>query len=172
MVSRREENKTNPISGWGMAQHNLLNRRGQCLHRIQNSCCSGFVLSWLNALIVSWAVRMCDATEGRYMGMLWETSWGLRLGGDNCSCNSVGVCFLFHLLVSLMHQVYIKTFCIRHQLLPEFFFHQLPEYFPHKTFHKATFKTCGRRRFAFFLDATMPALRAVKKKYIVWLQSG
>ena len=31
-----------------------------------------------------------------------------------------------------MHQVYIKTFCIRHQLLPEFSFHQLPENFHDK----------------------------------------
>ena len=58
------------------------------------------------------------------------TSQGLdRLGGDDCSCYSVSVVILFHLLVSLMHQVYIKIFCIRHQLLPEFSFHQLPKNF-------------------------------------------
>ena len=51
------------------------------------------------------------------------------LGGDNCSCYSVSVCILFHLLVSLMHHIYIKIFCIRHQLLTEFSFHQLPENF-------------------------------------------
>ena len=34
-------------------------------------------------------------------------TWGG--GGDNCSCDSV--CILFHLLVSLMHQVHIKVFC-------------------------------------------------------------
>ena len=55
---------------------------------------------------------MGDASRGGYTGTLWETSSDL---------------VLFHLLVSLMHQVYIKIFCMRHQLLPEFSFHQLPE---------------------------------------------
>ena len=60
----------------------------------------------------------------------WEAVGDIfRLGADNCSCYSVSVVILFHLLVSLMHQVYITTFCIRHQLLPEFSFHQLPENF-------------------------------------------
>ena len=39
----------------------------------------------------------------------------------------VNVDVLFHLLVSLMPRVYIKLFCVGHQLLPEFSFHQLPE---------------------------------------------
>ena len=54
------------------------------------------------------------------MGMLWETSSDLGGGGgvNNCSCYSVDVCILLDLLVSLMHQVYIKTFCIRHQPHP------------------------------------------------------
>ena len=53
-----------------------------------------------------------------------------RLGGDNCSCYSVSICMLFQLLVSLMHQVYIKLFCMRHQLLPEFSFQQLSSHRP------------------------------------------
>ena len=84
----------------------------------------------VTAAIHGCAVRMGDASRERYKEMLWETS--SDLGGDNCSCSSVSVCILFHLLVSLMHQVYIKIFCIRHQLLPEFSFHQLPEIFHNK----------------------------------------
>ena len=37
---------------------------------------------------------------------------------DNCSCYRVSICILCHLLVSLMHQVYIKILC-RHQPLPD-----------------------------------------------------
>ena len=54
-----------------------------------------------------------------------------RHGGDNYSCYSVSVCILFHLLVSLMNQVYFKFSCMWHQLLPEFSFHQLPENYHH-----------------------------------------
>ena len=52
------------------------------------------------------AVGMGDASRGRYTGRLWETS--SDLGGCHCSCCSVSVCILFHLLVSLMHQVYVS----------------------------------------------------------------
>ena len=63
----------------------------------------------------------------------WEAEWDiLRLGGNNCSCDSMSVGLLFHLLVSLLHQISIQLFCIRNQLLPEFSFHQLPEHFHHK----------------------------------------
>ena len=91
--------------------------------------CWGILVTAILA-IHACAVRMVDASRGRYMGMLWETS--SDLGGDNYSCYSVSVCILFDLLVSLMHQVYIKIFCIRHQLLPEFSFHQLPENLNHR----------------------------------------
>ena len=74
---------------------------------------------------------MCCWNEWRRVREIDEDAVGdiFRLGGYNCSCCSVSVCILFHLLVSLMHQVYINIFCIRHQLLPEFSFHQLPENF-------------------------------------------
>ena len=66
----------------------------------------------------------------KYRKIYWNAVGDIfRLGGDICSCYCVSVCILFHLLVSLMHQVYIKIFCIRHQLLPEFSFHQNPENF-------------------------------------------
>ena len=65
------------------------------------------------------AVRMGDASRGRNMENACERhleTWEWQLLLLLCWC-----------LVSLMHQVYIKIFYIRYQLLPEFFFHQLPE---------------------------------------------
>ena len=41
-----------------------------------------------------------------------------------------------------MHQVWIKTFCIRHQLLSEFSFHQLPENF-HNNYNNTLLDRCG-----------------------------
>ena len=63
---------------------------------------------------------MGDASSGRHTGMLWETSsdWGVIIAHV-----ALLAFVLFHLLI---HQVLIKTFCIRHQLLPESSFHQLP----------------------------------------------
>ena len=80
------------------------------------------------------AVGMGDASRGRYTGRLWETSSDL---GETIAHVTllIYVCILFHLLVSLMHQVYIKTFCMRHQLLPEFSFHQPPENFQNIQFY-------------------------------------
>ena len=68
------------------------------------------------------------------MEMYWDAVGDIfRLGGDNCSCCSVGVCILFHLQVSLMHQFYIKIFSMSN-LLPEFSFHQPLENF-HNSYH-------------------------------------
>ena len=62
------------------------------------------------------------------MWKLLETS--SELGVTVAHVTLLAFCILFH-LVSLMHQVHINTFGIRHLLLPEFFFHQLPENFHH-----------------------------------------